>query len=306
VPTACRPAYEPRTSAGLTALSAQGRLACPAGPRGPWLVAGDEAHGRLATFVVALIKGVFGCMPRMPRHATHLAPQVRRPNRPPHLRRGVAPSAGNQTALNCAYRANVRRPPLLPKCHVVVLTTRRAVPAQPRPFDFHASGYKLLRVRAAVALLSTPPAIRTSTRKRKDRVESEETAYPDLTVIAAAARRPGGHVELEELHHVRGEDPDPRGERFPPPRLRFASCGRGDLSAARSFGSGGAGRAFSLRLRHAGARLPPLSPPRARHRASSSPSGLAASSCHSSPYVRGTWASLPASPSSSGSSSLRA
>jgi hypothetical protein len=42
--------------------------------------------------------GLFGCLPNTPRHATHFAPQVWRPNRPPHLRRGVAPKAGIQTA----------------------------------------------------------------------------------------------------------------------------------------------------------------------------------------------------------------
>jgi hypothetical protein len=41
-------------------------------------------------------KGLFGCLPKTPRHATHFASQVWRPNRPPHLRRGVASNAGNQ------------------------------------------------------------------------------------------------------------------------------------------------------------------------------------------------------------------
>jgi hypothetical protein len=43
----------------------------------------------------------------MPRHATHLAPQVWRPNQPPNLRRIVAPSAGNQTHLKTMSSINI-------------------------------------------------------------------------------------------------------------------------------------------------------------------------------------------------------
>jgi hypothetical protein len=37
------------------------------------------------------VYGLFGCLPKTPHHATHFPPQVWRPNRPPYLRRGVAP-----------------------------------------------------------------------------------------------------------------------------------------------------------------------------------------------------------------------
>ncbi|PUZ62025.1 hypothetical protein GQ55_4G325500 [Panicum hallii var. hallii] len=43
-------------------------------------------------------------MDAAPRHATPHAPQVWRPNRLPHLRRGVAASAGRQTALTLCRR----------------------------------------------------------------------------------------------------------------------------------------------------------------------------------------------------------
>ena len=36
-------------------------------------------------------EGVFGLAPTAPHRATHRAPQVWRPNRPPRVRRGVAP-----------------------------------------------------------------------------------------------------------------------------------------------------------------------------------------------------------------------
>jgi hypothetical protein len=99
--------------------------------------------------------------------------------------------------INCACCADVSRPLLLPKRHVVGSTTRRAVPAQLRPNE---DGYKLFHIRATVTLLSSPPAIRMSTREKEKRGKSEDIAYLELTITAAAACRFRGHVILDELH----------------------------------------------------------------------------------------------------------
>jgi hypothetical protein len=77
------------------------------------------------------IQGVFGSLPQTPRRATRRAPQLWRPNRPPHLRRGMALDVSLQTGPQCAtVRARVRAasegaPDSHSTCLVHHWTTRR-------------------------------------------------------------------------------------------------------------------------------------------------------------------------------------